>query len=339
MLFLLLGVVMPAIPISYGLSVSCMAVYDEGSTPAVFRSPECPDWVLSPKSHQNQIMNCQFATTPGRRKYQEDRFSCKNGPKDVRLGVVAVFDGHIEDNMVFQNNYEDELGRHSSEGIVPVILDGSTHMGILKQALERTIYDIDSTFPEARSTAVIALPVDGQILVANVGESKALLCSEKLHPHHEADGTLKAHLASKELTRDHNLHTKDERARIEAAGGDITEWNPPLINGHFPMTPAIGDVPIKMYLVVASDGIFESLEPKDVCDLLQDAHFQGNKKSKQKSSCLLLSSLADCIVHNAFEKGSTDNLFAVVVPLMSVGFNTRTLVGKEVSGVALILLL
>ncbi|KAF5930431.1 hypothetical protein HYC85_031304 [Camellia sinensis] len=139
-------------------------------------------------------------------------------------------------------------------------------------------------------------------------------------------GTLKAHLASKELTRDHNLHTKDVRARIEAAGGDITEWDPPLINGHFPMTPAIGDVPLKMYLVVASDGIFQSLEPKDVCDLLQDAHFQGNKKSKQKSSCLLLSSLADCIVHNAFEKGSTDNLFAVVVPLMSVGFNTRTLV-------------
>ncbi|XP_028107955.1 putative protein phosphatase 2C 50 [Camellia sinensis] len=105
------------------------------------------------------------------------------------------------------------------------------------------------------------------------------------------------------------------------------------------MTPAIGDAPLKMYLVVASDGIFQSLEPKDVCDLLQDAHFQGNKKSKQKSSCLLLSSLADCIVHNAFEKGSTDNLFAVVVPLMSVGFNTRTLVGKEVSGVTLILLL
>ncbi|KAL7172459.1 hypothetical protein ACSBR2_032033 [Camellia fascicularis] len=159
-------------------------------------------------------------------------------------------------------------------------------------------------------------------------------------------GTLKAHLASKELTRDHNLHTKDERARIEAAGGDITEWDPPLINGHFPMTRAIVMYGIisepevtdwrtlsadDSYLVVASDGIFESLEPKDVCDLLQDAHFKGNEKSKQKSSCLLLSSLADCVVHNAFEKGSTDNLSAVVVPLMSAGFNTKTLVGKEVT--------
>ena len=61
------------------------------------------------------------------------------------------------------------------------------------------------------------------------------------------------------------------------------------------------------YLVVASDGIFESLTPDDICD------FIGHQKSGLSSS----SSLADCIVDIAFEKGSTDNLSVIVVPLTS----------------------
>ncbi|KAI7982643.1 putative protein phosphatase 2C 51 [Camellia lanceoleosa] len=142
-----------------------------------------------------------------------------------------------------------------------------------------------------------------------------------------------AHLVSKELTRDHNLYTKDERARIEAAGGDITEWDPPLINGYFPMTRAIGDVPSKMYGIwwLHRMAYLKVWSQRMSVISYKIAHFQGNEKSKQKSSCLLLSSRADCIIHNAFEKGSTDNLSAVVVPLMSVGFNTRTLVGMNMS--------
>lgn len=73
---LVLGILMFAVPCSYGVSVACMEVYDEGRAPAVFRSPECHDWVLSAKAHQNETMNCQFETTRGRRRYQEDRISC-----------------------------------------------------------------------------------------------------------------------------------------------------------------------------------------------------------------------------------------------------------------------
>ena len=49
------------------------------------------------------------------------------------------------------------------------------------------------------------------------------------------------------------------------------------------------------YLVVASDGIFETLTSDDVCN------FIGHQKS------------ADYIVNIAFEKGSTDNLSLIVV--------------------------
>lgn len=58
-----------------------------------------------------------------------------------------------------------------------------------------------------------------------------------------------AGLLAKELTRDHNAHRLDERARIEASGG-VLKFIPnyvPLLMGHFPMTRAIGDVPLKRY--------------------------------------------------------------------------------------------
>ena len=58
------------------------------------------------------------------------------------------------------------------------------------------------------------------------------------------------------------------------------------------------------FLVVSSDGIFESMTPQDVCDLIHDS-----------SSCSPSSSLAECIVNTAFEKGSVDNLSVIVVPL------------------------
>ena len=63
------------------------------------------------------------------------------------------------------------------------------------------------------------------------------------------------------------------------------------------------------YLVVASDGIFESLSLQNVCDLLLVAN------------TTLSSSLAHCLVQKAFKKGSGDNLSAIVIPLNFSGFS------------------
>lgn len=64
------------------------------------------------------------------------------------------------------------------------------------------------------------------------------------------------------------------------------------------------------YLVVASDGIFESLTSQDVCDLLEET-----AASENISPSSLRSSLADQVVYSALRKGSMDNLSAIVVPL------------------------
>lgn len=259
----------------------------------------------------------------------------------------------------------------------PVDSDDALHLEILKEALLRAIHDIDATFSkeasrmnlDSGSTATVILIADGQILVANLGDSKAFLCSEKFQSPTEAKATVirlyrqKQHdsaisrvrdyenfkVASsnglavfhvKELTRDHHPDRDDERIRVETAGGYVLELGGVArVNGQLAISRAIGDVSFKRYgvisapevtdwqpltkndsyLVAASDGVFEKLSLQDVCDLLWEVHSRGTPRLKVSPSCLY--SLADCIVNTAFEKGSLDNVAAIVVPLGSTGFS------------------
>ena len=82
------------------------------------------------------------------------------------------------------------------------------------------------------------------------------------------------------------------------------------------------------YLVVASDGIFESLTPENVCQLIEDANVQENVNPYDKVPFLPSYSLAHYIVKTALEKGSTDNLSAIVVPLAQAA-SDQTMVGKD----------
>lgn len=56
--------------------------------------------------------------------------------------------------------------------------------------------------------------------------------------------------------------------------------------------------------MVASDGVFETMTPKNVCDLLHD-------KASEFSSAH--AALPEWIIQHAFRTGSTDNLSAIVI--------------------------
>ncbi|XP_061338124.1 uncharacterized protein LOC133284991 isoform X2 [Gastrolobium bilobum] len=167
--------------------------------------------------------------------------------------------------------------------------DDSLHLEILKEALLRAIHDIDAKFSEeanknslhSGSTATIVLVADDKILVANIGDSKAFLCSEKFQSPREAkasllklyrqkehDGSVSVwdrekyrlasshgltHFAVKELTSDHHPDRDDERIRVETAGGQVLNWGGvPRINGQLAITRAIGDVFFKSYGVISA---------------------------------------------------------------------------------------
>ncbi|XP_057517560.1 uncharacterized protein LOC130798539 isoform X2 [Amaranthus tricolor] len=169
----------------------------------------------------------------------------------------------------------------------------SFHLEILKEALLKTIADIDTIFSreahkyhlDSGSTATVILIVDSKVLVANVGDSKALICSEQYLPPTDAketalriyrqkrrDGAVLRfkdcesckivasnglkHLIVKELTRDHRPDRDDEKFRVENAGGCVIEWSGvSRVNGRLAVSRAIGDIAYKNYGVIAAPEI------------------------------------------------------------------------------------
>ncbi|KAK3041220.1 hypothetical protein RJ639_028480 [Escallonia herrerae] len=91
--------------------------------------------------------------------------------------------------------------------------DEESVRGILKEAALRAIHDIEIEFTSEAlknnynvgSTATIAMLLDGRILVANVGDLKVLLCSNR------SKGSSRT-LYAEELTRDHHPDRANERA-------------------------------------------------------------------------------------------------------------------------------
>ncbi|PIN06965.1 Serine/threonine protein phosphatase [Handroanthus impetiginosus] len=444
LLIILIGFTLWAGSSVAGESLTCLAVYEEGGAPAVFQSPKCPRWILSnfkskPNRHYGSpSATCQAAMLQGRRKSQEDRTLCvfdlripfpgPSGVKEVKVGIMAVFDGHNgpeasemasellleyfglhtyflldatysilsrklirrlayggEDGPGFQKfEWNEDLDRQIWDigrfnVTLSAILEGLFPFELLKEALLRAIHDIDAAFSEDASrynldsgtTATVVLLADTQILVANVGDSKAFLCSEVYQSPPEAKATvfrvvrqrrtdgvssslkeyqyLKSmasdgwtYLVAKELTNDHHPDRDDEKYRVESAGGNISKWaGVARINGQLAVSRAIGDISFKSfgvisvpevtdwqpltgndsYVIAASDGVFEKLSPQDICDILGGPLSNFTKSPDHNSSCSF--SLADCIVNTAFERGSMDNLAAVMIPVRPpVSFET-----------------
>ena len=119
----------------------------------------------------------------------------------------------------------------------------------------------------AGTTATIALLMDNELLVANLGDSKAFLCSEKLQNCEGTDyggyrsfscfcvwhaasldsldlfklyliliGSSLTSLDVIELTKDHHPDRDDEKARILSAGGFVTLSGVPRVNGILAMS-------------------------------------------------------------------------------------------------------
>ncbi|KAI3526698.1 hypothetical protein L1887_05959 [Cichorium endivia] len=158
--------------------------------------------------------------------------------------LVHVIIGALKKTSTLDNNqHELNTAIKGYHGSLLKIEDKSLH-DILKDALLGAIRDIDRKFSleaiqkhySAGSTAsVVLLLNDEELLVANVGDSKVILCAGY----------------AEELTNDHHPDRDDERARIELAGGFVLDWGVPRVNGLLAVSRAIGDVSLKRYGVIA----------------------------------------------------------------------------------------
>lgn len=175
------------------------------------------------------------------------------------------------------------------------------------------------------STAVVALVCSSHIIVANCGDSRAVLCRGK---------------EPMALSVDHKPNREDEYARIEAAGGKVIQWNGHRVFGVLAMSRSIGDRYLKPWiipdpevmfvprareddcLILASDGLWDVMTNEEVCDMARRRILLWHKNNgatlpteRGEGIDPAAQAAAEFLSNRALQKGSKDNITVVVIDL------------------------
>ncbi|KAJ9190358.1 hypothetical protein P3X46_001573 [Hevea brasiliensis] len=175
------------------------------------------------------------------------------------------------------------------------------------------------------STAVVALVCSSHIIVANCGDSRAVLYRGK---------------ESMALSVDHKPNREDEYARIEASGGKVIPWNGHRVCGVLAMSRSIGDRYLKPWiipdpevmfiprarddecLILASDGLWDVMTDDEACEVARKKILLWHKKNgvtsldeRGKEIDPASQAAAEYLSMLALQKGSKDNISVIVVDL------------------------
>ncbi|CAI9093744.1 OLC1v1029305C1 [Oldenlandia corymbosa var. corymbosa] len=175
------------------------------------------------------------------------------------------------------------------------------------------------------STAVVALVCSSHIIVANCGDSRAVLYRGK---------------EPMALSVDHKPNREDEYQRIEAAGGKVIQWNGHRVFGVLAMSRSIGDRYLKPWiipdpevmfiprtkddecLILASDGLWDVMTNEEACDIARKRILLWHKKNgvippsgRGEGIDPAAQAAAECLSNRASQKGSKDNITVIVVDL------------------------
>ncbi|CAH9130166.1 unnamed protein product [Cuscuta epithymum] len=174
------------------------------------------------------------------------------------------------------------------------------------------------------STAVVAVISSSHIVVANCGDSRAVLYRGK---------------EAMALSIDHKPNRKDEYTRIEASGGKVIQWNGHRVFGVLAMSRAIGDRYLKPWiipepevmfipraredecLVLASDGLWDVMTNEEACEAARKKILIWHKKNgstpfqRGTGSDPAAQAAADYLSMLALQRGSRDNISVIVVDL------------------------
>ncbi|CAH1795407.1 unnamed protein product [Owenia fusiformis] len=172
----------------------------------------------------------------------------------VRQAFISVEKGYFEtlDEALAEKAH---LEGQIPEGITPQDIAGEQpELANKLQALTDQIH--------GGTTAVLALIHNKKLYVANVGDSRALLCKE------DKDGRLRV----KQLSVDHTVDNQNELQRLADLGLDVEKIRQNRLIGKMEYTRSIGDYPVKggykeieLLSGASSEPVIE--EP----DILQDA--------------------------------------------------------------------
>eukprot|EP00850_Spirogloea_muscicola_P002628 SM000010S04266 [mRNA] locus=s10:590112:592498:+ [translate_table: standard] len=244
------------------------------------------------------------------------------------VGLFGVFDGHGGSRAAeyVQKHLFDNLVNHPNFSTDPKAAIAETY----KQTDQDYLMSENGQNRDAGSTASTAVLVGKKLLVANVGDSRAVMCRggkahDRLDLQYALAQRLKTlmpdpgNLSSAPLSSDHKPNRDDERQRIEEAGGVVMWAGTWRVGGVLAVSRAFGDRLLKRYvvaepeiqeemltpedefLVLASDGLWDVVSNQDAVSMIQ--------------SITDAQEAAKCLTDEAFRRGSADNITCVVVRL------------------------
>ncbi|MBA0768130.1 hypothetical protein Gotri_016961, partial [Gossypium trilobum] len=253
-----------------------------------------------------QILKCKTSTHGllsiiGRRREMEDAVKVELGfmmKSGLEFDFYGVYDGHGGSRVA--EECKERLHKVLKEEIIE---DSKGGCGInWGRTMERCFEKMDEEVNRGKlgeemvgSTAVVAVVGNGKLVVANCGDSRAVL---------SRSGVAVA------LSSDHKPERADELERIEAAGGWVIKWNGHRVLGVLATSRSIGDGCLKPFvtstpevrvseltngdefLILASDGLKSSLQFVD-----------GNRRAEAAAAML---------VELAIARGSQDNISVIV---------------------------
>jgi len=250
---------------------------------------------------ENKKFSYGYSSVRGKRASMEDFHDTKISEVNGEMvGLFGVFDGHGGSRAAefVQKNLFNNLLTHPK-------FSSDTRAAIeetYKQTDQEYLKAENNQHRDAGSTASTAVLVGERLLVANVGDSRAVICR---------NGKAVA------LSDDHKPNRTDERQRIEDAGGVVMWSGTWRVGGVLAVSRAFGDRLLKRYvvaepeiqeekinddvefLVLASDGLWDVVSNQDAVTMVQDV--QDAEEAAKR------------LTDEAMKKGSADNITCVVV--------------------------
>ncbi|CAK9192961.1 unnamed protein product [Sphagnum jensenii] len=255
---------------------------------------------------ENLKFSYGFSSLRGKRASMEDFHDTKISKVDSQeIGLFGVFDGHGGSRAAeyLQDHLFENLLKH------PKFLD-DTKSAITEVYLKTDqdfLKDVKNQNRDAGSTASTAVLVGDHLLVANVGDSRAVICK---------GGKAVA------LSTDHKPNQTDERQRIENAGGVVMWAGTWRVGGILAVSRAFGDRLLKQYvvadpeiqedtiekgvdfLVLASDGLWDVVSNDDAVEIV--ANILNAEEADAEEA-------ANKLTKEAYRRGSADNITCLIV--------------------------
>uniref|UniRef100_A0A7N0ZVV1 protein-serine/threonine phosphatase n=1 Tax=Kalanchoe fedtschenkoi TaxID=63787 RepID=A0A7N0ZVV1_KALFE len=149
------------------------------------------------------------------------------------------------------------------------------------------------------STATVAMVAEEEIVVANCGDSKALVFSAGL---------------ALPLTRDHNPDLPDEGMRLGGGGGAFLAGLP-VSRAIEPEVKLQARTPSDEFLIMASHGLWDVVSNEDACQVVNNCLDGQMKRSLKEDLVRSPAVAAATLAEFAVARGSKDNISIVIIDL------------------------